>query len=94
MRWRHFRGQSGGGGGGGGRFVGGGGDTLAAGTHGKCGGRERLAGVRGDHGGWAHLNGSQLLHFPLEPPVLLCEGTEPPLEVLALHLCLLQLAPA
>ena len=77
---RHFRRQYGGSGGsdgfGGARLVvgggggGGGGDALAAWTHSESGGREGLAAVWGDNCWGSHFHGPELLHFPLEPPVL------------------------
>ena len=42
----------------------------------------------------AQERGAQLLHLPLQPPVLLRQRTEAPLQVLALQLRLLQLRPA
>jgi hypothetical protein len=69
-------------------------DALAARAHGERGRRERLPGVRGEHGGRGHPHGAQLLHLPLQPPVLLRQRAEAPLQVLALQLRLLQLRPA
>ena len=71
-----------------------GGDALAARAHGERGCRERLPGVRGEHGGRGHPHRAQLLHLPLQPPVLLGQRAEAPLQVLALQLRLLQLRPA
>lgn len=70
------------------------GDALAARAHAERGRRERLPGVRGEHGGRGHPQRAQLLHLPLQPPVLLGQRAEAPLQVLALHLRLLQLRPA
>jgi hypothetical protein len=78
----------------GGRGTRGRGDALAARAHGERGRRERLPGVRGEHGGRGHPHRAELLHLPLEPPVLLGQRAEAALQVLALHLRLLQLGPA
>jgi hypothetical protein len=71
-----------------------GGDALAARAHGERGRRERLPGVRGEHGGRGHPHRAQLLHLPLQPPVLLGQRAEAALQVLALQLRLLKLRPA
>jgi hypothetical protein len=64
------------------------GDALAARAHGERGRREGLPGGRG------HPHRAELLHHPLEAPVLLGQRAEAALQVLALHLRLLQLGPA
>ena len=76
------------------RAAGGSGDALAARAHGKSGRRERLPRVRREHGGRRHAHRPQLLHLPLQAAVLLRQRAEAALQVLALHLRVLQLRPA
>lgn len=72
-----------------------GGDAVAAGAHGEGGGRRRgLAGARREFGWGGHPEGPQLLHLALQAAVLLRQRAEAPPQVGALHLRLLQLAPA
>lgn len=42
---------------------------------------------------WGELQGPQLLHLLLQPPVLLSQILTQPLQKLTVHLCLLQLCP-
>lgn len=68
--------------------------TLAARAHHEGGGGEWLRAMRGQDGGRPNLHSPQLLNLLLQPPVLLRQRLEPPLEVLTLQLRLPQLAPA
>lgn len=85
---------AGGGGGGGSGGAGSRGKALAARAHSEGRGRHGLAGVGGDDGRRSHPHGPQFLHLALQPAVLLCQRAEAALQVLALHLRLLELCPA
>lgn len=69
------------------------GDTLTARAGCKGGSRERFTAVRRYDGGRTYLQGPKLLHFTLKLSVLFSQKFEPSLQILELHLRLLQLAP-
>jgi hypothetical protein len=66
------------------------GDALAGGAHGEGGGRGHVHVEVRRH----ELERAELLHLLLQPPVLLRQRLAAALQVLAVHLRLLQLRPA